>query len=872
MNSLKTRITLATLAIFVAGLWSLSYYASSMLRRDMERQLGEQQLSVVTAIASDINQHLADRIATLEAVATVTAPPLQQGPAAMQAFIEQRLALATMFNAGLWVTDSEGTAIASVPTSVGRVGINYRDRDFIAVPLKEGKTTIGRPVIGKKLKTAVVSIGVPIRNAQGKVIGVLSGTTNLGIPNFLDRIINRSYGKTGGYVLVAPQYRLTIAATDKRRVMQPLPEPGVNLQIDRFIQHCDGYATYRGVSGIETLTSCKRMPVSGWDVGMYQFAEEAFAPIRAMQHNMLLATLLLTLISGGITWWVLWRQLAPMTAAAKALSAMADSKQPPQALPVARHDEIGALVGGFNHLLAALDQRGAALAESEQQHRQLVQHLHAGVVVHGPDTQILLANEQASKLLGLSVDQMMGKPAIDPAWRFFREDEAVMPLEEYPVQRVIATQQPVRDLVLGINRPATEDRVWVLVNAFPEMDARGRLRQAVVTFIDITERKKAEAQLITAKTAAETASLTKSRFLAAASHDLRQPMQAIGLFQDALTRTDPNPEQERILDYLVQSTRSMGELLDALLDISKLDAGGVQVSREIIQVQSLARQIDTAFAPMATEKSLRFKLSFPFRDMAIQTDGKLLMGLLRNLIGNAIKYTGKSGVLVAIRRRGNQALIQVWDTGIGIAGEHLDAIYEDYFQIGNAERDRSKGLGLGLAIARRIATLLETDIVCRSRVGKGSVFEFRLPLASGKDKEPPGRIDSASTDTETRPAGRRIVLVEDDLMVATAMTQALESCGMTVTRYGTAEDALADSTIADADFYISDLRLPGLSGVEFLDAVQRRASKPIQAIVVTGDTAIDRIEMMRSTSWRVLFKPVELSTLLSAIGSQDAAH
>jgi CheY-like chemotaxis protein len=258
--------------------------------------------------------------------------------------------------------------------------------------------------------------------------------------------------------------------------------------------------------------------------------------------------------------------------------------------------------------------------------------------------------------------------------------------------------------------------------------------------------------------------------------------------------------------------------------------------------------------------------------MAIFTDAKLLMSLLGNLIGNAGKYTEKGGILVAIRRRGNQALIQVWDTGIGIPAEHLDAIYEEYFQVNNPERDRTKGLGLGLAIVKRVARLLETEVVCRSRPGKGSVFEFRLPLATLKESSMPDPINRPAVTNEAEPDGSRIVLVEDNLMVGMAMKSALESRGMTVTRYGTAEEALADSAIADADFYISDLRLPGLSGVEFLNNLQQRATRPIRAVLLTGDTAIDRIEMMRSTSWTVLFKPVGLSSLLSAIGSQGSAH
>jgi PAS domain S-box-containing protein len=413
--------------------------------------------------------------------------------------------------------------------------------------------------------------------------------------------------------------------------------------------------------------------------------------------------------------------------------------------------------------------------------------------------------------------------------------------------------------------------IWTLGRGMVvSRSADGMPLRLVGTQEDITERKQAEAELVAAKTAAETANVTKSRFLAAASHDLRQPMQAISLFTEALVRTDLTAEQKRISGYLSQSTQSLGDLLNTLLDISKLDAGVIKARAEVIAVDALASKIDAEFSPIAAEKSLRFKLSFPFREMALLTDGKLLMSLLGNLIGNAIKYTSQGGILVAIRRRDHQALIQVWDTGIGIDAEHLDAIYEEYFQIGNVERDRKKGLGLGLAVVKRIAKLLETDVVCRSRQGRGSVFEFRLPLTEPVAKEAPGRIDPITIPA--KPAGRHIVLVENDWMVGTATQLALESCGMTVTRYKTAEEALADSGVADADFYISDLRLPGLSGVEFLDAVQRRATKPIKAVVVTGDMVVNHNELMRSTSWQVLLKPVELQNLLTALESQDSAH
>ncbi|CAG0957705.1 partial two-component system, sensor histidine kinase, partial [Rhodocyclaceae bacterium] len=262
--------------------------------------------------------------------------------------------------------------------------------------------------------------------------------------------------------------------------------------------------------------------------------------------------------------------------------------------------------------------------------------------------------------------------------------------------------------------------VWVRIQG--QYEAGGDCRLLSGALQDITERKRAEADLVAAKQAAEAANVAKSRFLAAASHDLRQPIQAINLFQSALAMTTLGPEQKRISDSLATATRSLGDLLNALLDISRFDSGAVVAHPEALHIDALLCGLDAEFTLLATEKSLRFRLHLPSRERVIRTDPKLLHSLLGNLIGNAIKYTRRGGVLVGVRRRGDQALIQVWDTGIGIGPEHLGSIFEEYFQIGNPERNRAKGLGLGLSIARRLARLLQTEVVCRSRPGRGSVF------------------------------------------------------------------------------------------------------------------------------------------------------
>ncbi|MFZ4536402.1 ATP-binding protein [Propionivibrio sp.] len=395
-----------------------------------------------------------------------------------------------------------------------------------------------------------------------------------------------------------------------------------------------------------------------------------------------------------------------------------------------------------------------------------------------------------------------------------------------------------------------------------------------IALSDITARKLAEAELIAAKQAAENASLAKSRFLASASHDLRQPIQAINLFNDALGRTKLSEDQKKISDYLSLSVRTLGDLLNVLLDISKLDAGMVQPFPEEILSEAIFARIEAEFSALVTKKGLRLMLYYPARGMRLLTDPVLLQNLLRNLIDNAIKYTEQGGILVGIRRRGKRALIQVWDTGIGIAPEHLADIFEEYFQVGNPARDRVQGLGLGLSIVRRLAKLLNAQVSCRSRLGRGTVFEISLPLVEEVEalaNHERYRILPTSENDEVSHgfAGRSVVVIEDDFIVAQALEFALASLGMSVMTFGHAEAALSSSEIALADFYISDFRLPGMNGMQLLDAIQQRSSKPIKAVLLTGDGSPDRIQLTQSSRWTVLFKPVDLPKLLSALAAQD---
>ncbi len=364
-HSIKSKITLSMLAIFLVGIWSLASYASHKLREDLRQILGKEQFSTASTMAAHINREIEDRVEALRVTAAPLEPAMLTNRPALQAYLQERPILQRLFNGGVVVMDGVGTAVAEVAPIAGRVGINYRDIPTGAAVLQRGATVIGPPVVGKRLGAPVFDMVVPIRDAQDQVIGALAGLTNVGVANFIDSIGGASYGPKISYMLVAKQQRQVVTATDKRRAMELLPPPGVNALLDRFIQGHDGYDVTVNPLGTEVLAAARGIPAAGWYLAVALPTEEAFAPIRDLQRHVIEATLLLTVLAGFLTWWLIKRQLDPMVAACAALARMSESDAPTAPLPIARRDEVGQLVDGFNRLLEHLNQRKDALRQSE---------------------------------------------------------------------------------------------------------------------------------------------------------------------------------------------------------------------------------------------------------------------------------------------------------------------------------------------------------------------------------------------------------------------------------------------------------------------------------------------------------------------------
>ena len=480
--SIKTKILLATLAIFLAGIWSLSFYASQVLRKDMERVLGEQQFSTVAMLASQLDLEFKLRFKTLESAAQSVAPLMAEGPTTEQAFIEQRRDLQLLFNSTVAAYDRDGTVIADFPVLAGRRGMNYMDLDSVATALTQGQPFIGRPVIGKTLKAPAFGIAVPVRDSNGQVIGALSGVINLGFSSFLDQVTENRYGKTGGFLLIAPQHHLIVTSTGKKRIMQATSAPGIYPAIDRILAGYEGSVVHVDQAGVEMLSSAKYIPTANWIVVGDLPTAEAFAPIRDMQRRVLLATVLLTLLAGSLTWWVLRRQLSPLLLAAKSLATMSTTDQPPMPLPIVRQDEIGQLIAGFNGLLKTLGQRETLL-------NQILDTSSVAIFLIDMEGRVSRANQRMAEMFRCPMDKLQGGEYADLVHSSEREQG----------------QRTLRALLDGSLSSADVDRLywradnssfWGHVTARRLTGPDGEVLGLVGVIADIEERKLAEQALL----------------------------------------------------------------------------------------------------------------------------------------------------------------------------------------------------------------------------------------------------------------------------------------------------------------------------------------------------------------------------------------
>jgi PAS domain S-box-containing protein len=493
---------------------------------------------------------------------------------------------------------------------------------------------------------------------------------------------------------------------------------------------------------------------------------------------------------------------------------------------------------------------------------------------------ILFANRQVSALFGYEHDEVIGQPIERLMPDRFRHrhvahrDEYIKTLSvramgsgldlyarrrdgtEFPVEISLS---PIKDgdqvLVAAAIRDTT-DRIRARLELIATREAAERAREAADQAREIA---------VVAREAADRANQGKSRFLATASHDLRQPLQTLALLNGSLRRSVGEPDALEAIAQQELAIGAMSRLLNALLDISKLESGAIKPEPADFQVAELFEELRNEFASIAAKKGLELEVE-PSGD-CVHSDPSLVEQILRNLLSNAIKYTRQGRVrLRCLHERDRLVRIEVIDTGIGIPPDQLPYICDEFYQVGVPTNSTRDGYGLGLSIVQRLVALLDVEFDVQSEVGKGSAFSLVLPASFAQVAQPEPRV-SAQRKSQFPPAKQHILLVEDDRGVRDATRLLLKVEGYRVTAVATLAEALQTAQVDPAiDLLLTDYHLgSGETGTQVITALREVLNRSVSAVLMTGDTSSAMREISLDSNIRIASKPIKAEELLGLL-------
>ena len=462
----------------------------------------------------------------------------------------------------------------------------------------------------------------------------------------------------------------------------------------------------------------------------------------------------------------------------------------------------------------------------------------------------------ATRALFNVIPSDVGRPLTD--LKSLAADDALLD----DAQTVFKSQTPLEREIQG------QSDHWFVRRIMPYRASDDETEGVVITYEDVTERRRTAEALSAAKRQAELASLAKSRFLAAASHDLRQPLQTLALLQGLLAKKVVGEKARKLIGGIDEALGTMTGMLNTLLDINQIEVGAVKPEIVDVPMNELLDRLREELTYHAQAAGLALRM-VPCA-LSVRSDRRLLEQMLRNLISNALKYTQRGRVLVGCRRRQGKLRIEIWDTGIGIPQSELKAIFEEYHQVDNAARQRSHGLGLGLSIVKSLGELLGHPIRVRSLHGKGSVFSIEVPLTPSGVPSPSDHRARQSDDvpTQTAPRTGAILIIEDDPEIREHLELFLNEEGYETSAAVDGHDALellARGTTRP-DLVLADYNLPrGMNGVQVCQKLRQELDRQIPFIILTGDISTETLRDIALHDCVHLNKPVKLGDLTRAI-------
>jgi signal transduction histidine kinase/CheY-like chemotaxis protein/PAS domain-containing protein len=526
--------------------------------------------------------------------------------------------------------------------------------------------------------------------------------------------------------------------------------------------------------------------------------------------------------------------------------------------------------------LKLLDDANATIHYNREILQTALDHVRQGIAVFNKDLHLICWNRQFGDILALPPELTRVGTGLDEILRFnaTRDAPGAEAIDERVHERVqqysssstpFLERVPGRDLVMEVRANHMPD--GGIVTTFTDITASVKAADELERANETLERRVRErteqltrlnTELVRAKAGAEEANISKTRFLAAASHDILQPLNAARLYVTSLVERQGNSEQSQLVGNIDASLDAVEEIIGALLDISRLDTGAMKPEFVNLRIDEIMRQLEVEFAPLAHSKGLR--LDFIPCSLAVRSDRRLLRRLLQNLVSNAIKYTPEGRVLVGCRRSGNTLRIDVYDTGLGIPSSKRHAIFQEFHRLDEGAKV-ARGLGLGLSIVERIARVLNHTVEVDSIVARGSHFSIEVPLATAVPlREQPGAV--ADID-RGQLAGIEVVCIDNDLAILDGMELVLAGWGCRVLK--AADLAAAIAAIEESKLVprvlLVDYHLDRESGIDAIIELRRRYGSDVVAILITADRSPDVREEARKNDVLLLNKPIKPAAL-----------